>query len=601
MAKPLKAPQITLETLRLTERVTQTAQADFSGGLNAHDLPTEIADTQACDLLNLWYKDGLTRTRPGLAASGGHADGSKPALAAALLARVAAVEAPYIPTLLQNCDSRGGGELYEDRNLLTPWVRQQFSPASGDKQFKLADTLLDAQDVVIDYQAPVYTYAEHYVIPHASADPATGLPYVTFQNPTSGMHYKVTCDYTQGLIQWFRLDGSGNADETWPGFTDDAAYNVSNNLTVTYAKTARAQNPLAACTMAQWFGGSLSGLGNGSCLLAAGNPGEPNTFRWSAANDLTYWPENNFNSCGDASDPFTAMAKAPGGLILFKANSTYGVAYNASQPTSTTVPYEPFPQRLLHPSIGCDCPDTVELIGNGLTWLHSDGHIYRLVSYSNADEGNIVPLSRNIEPLLAQYGAAQLRAATACDTGGYYLLFTGGDAWAWDYGDAPYAARETQNDAQFALAWFRWQFASLGAASRAFFADGVVYLNGGVWMLDEARGDDNGLWFNACAVSRDTDFGEPTVCKEVLREWFTVTADEGTTLIFEMRDDAGALDCAESVTGASGTTLTVAYNQVSAVTRHFQAAVRRVAGDTGRFGVSRIAMKAALGRDVAQA
>lgn len=627
MKKPIKAPQITLQQLRLIARVTKAAAAAFSGGLNVYNLPTEVSDGQAADMLNLWYKNGMVRLRPGLLQGGGTNDSSKPAKNAALIAKVAALQPAYyaasvtdhsayayIPAIFTDCNERGGGDDGEGRNVLTPWVRQVFSPASAAytnpyQQFKLTDTQLDSQPVYIDYQSPVYTYVEHYAISPSAQDPYTGnkLPYVTFMNPTSGSTYLVICDYTQGLIRWYRLNSSNAIDTAWTGFTDDATYNVMNNLTFTYAKTVKdgagnaaySQSTVTSCTMAQYFGGSLSGLGNGTRLVAAGNPAEPNKYRWSAVDDITYWPVDNFNSVGNSGDPVTAMAKANKELVLFKASSIYAVTYNSAQPTNATVVYEPFPQRQLHPFIGCDCPDTVELIQNCLVWLNSDGHVYRLVSYSSADELNVVPLTQNIEPLLKAYASTLLQGATSCDTGSYYIVFIGGEAWAWDYSDTPFSTAKNLNAAQQALAWYHWQFPTVTAPiARAYFTGGYIWFDAGLYYLSENQGTDGGTWFNAYAVSKDIDFGVPVEYKQVNHEWFTVTADDGTTAVFGMKDDAGEMDYQFLITGASANTLTAEYNQTSEMTRHFQAAIRRLAGDTGRFGVSRVVMEATLGHEI---
>lgn len=48
-------------------------------------------------------------------------------------------------------------------------------PGGGDKTFKLADTILDQQDITIDYQAPVYNYVEHYTIPMGAQTPRAGF------------------------------------------------------------------------------------------------------------------------------------------------------------------------------------------------------------------------------------------------------------------------------------------------------------------------------------------------------------------------------------------------------------------------------------------
>ena len=40
----------------------------LAGGLNIHDDPVRLAEDQSPELVNLWWKDGLLRSRPSLTA-----------------------------------------------------------------------------------------------------------------------------------------------------------------------------------------------------------------------------------------------------------------------------------------------------------------------------------------------------------------------------------------------------------------------------------------------------------------------------------------------------------------------------------------------------
>lgn len=609
--KQFKAPQITLQEMRLIARCRKSMEAAFNGGVNCYGLPTEINANQCSDSLNMWYRKQLVRTRPGMVATS-VADSSKNATNTALLNKVRVVTNFYVPTIYTNCNSRGGGNQNEDRNILTPKVKMEFSPGGGDKSFKLADKGIDNADVVISYQAPSESAPTSYTINDAdtSAD-SSGRRVYTFTN-AGGNTYTITLDRVQGLILWNYISGGLTTTDkdgkvipmttaNWTGFTDDATYNVENNLIITYSKTipAYAANPITLCTLAQYFGGSLSGLGNGDCLIVSGNSLEPNKFWWSAMDDITYWPANNFNSCGDTTDSITAMAKQLNELIIFKKKSVYAVTYNATQPTSTTVPYEPFPQRLLHSGLGCDCPDTVELVQNYLTWLNSDGTVYRIVSTANKDQNCIVPLSQNISPLLKAIPTYTMQVATACHSDSYYIVFCGTQAFAWDYGDAPFVNSADSNTAQLRLSWYPWTFPT--PITNAFCVDDVISLNAGVFTLIESVGVDYGVvWFNAYVVSKDYDFSIPFEYKQVIDEWFTLSGDEGMSLTVEIKDDLGAIDYVETLAGASTTTITFKLNVQSQWTKHFQVAVRRVSSDYNKFGIDKVVLTADLGRDIGE-
>jgi len=604
------------------------AATTFTGGINQDVLPTDVLDTQSPDMLNMWYKDGMLRTRPGIVLKTDVTNKSKATINSDLISKVLDIDTPYVPTIYTNCNNRGGGNANEDRNIITPWVKVNYSPSSGNKSFKLPDTRIDYDYIYITYRCPLYTVDEKYVIP-PSGSTAGKFKYQS-PNPSTTVYYQVNANYTAGTLTWHQLNSNtwDDYNDKWVGFTDDADFNVINNLTVKYSKTlyhgstdigayvpGRAYlvgayalykstvykctvdntdetftlshweesyivNPIINCTIAQYYGGSLSGLGNGDCLMVTGNPNEPNKYWWSGTDDISYWPVNNFNTCGDDTDPITAFAKQSSNLIAFTANKTYKITYNATQPTSSSTPYEPFPRSLLHNTIGCDCPDTIELVDNCLTWLNSDGNIYRLVTISNTSETAIVAINQNIRLAVKKLSTSQLQAATSCDTGRYYIIFAEKSAFAWDYDAISFINYTSTEKSQSRLAWYLW---SMPAVYTDAFYDGNIELNGGDYGMDEALGSDLGSTFNAYVYTKSFDFSAVTYYKSVYQQCFKVLSDDGT-LTLNVIDDYGTVDLSQTFSVSTKPQIVQSYQ--TSMTQLYQAYISRPSGSTAKFAIN---------------
>ena len=210
--------------------------------------------------------------------------------------------------------------------------------------------------------------------------------------------------------------------------------NVSNTLVVTAslpvdAVGAEKQGSPFRMKRAQWFGASA--LSDGSRLFLTGDPSAPGLVRWSDCASPLYFPENNYAQIGDASQ-VTAMARQEDMLVFFKPGAIYattyveGNSYTADDLLAGTVfdvtaVSASFPIKQLHPSIGCDLPDTVQLCDNRLVFTHSDGGIYVLSSSNPYSENNVYCLSYPVKSVIPTEGRL-----FAADWDGYYLLFEAG-------------------------------------------------------------------------------------------------------------------------------------------------------------------------------
>ena len=179
-------------------------------------------------------------------------------------------------------------------------------------------------------------------------------------------------------------------------------------------------------TRSTWFGGSASGINGGSRLFLCGNKNEKekSLVVWSSLNNPLYFPENNYAYVGDRSQSVKAFGKQSENLIIFKEKSTYYSYYVSNDSVTaddlinqSVVDYDAnivcFPMMQLNATIGCDCPNTVQLCRNRLVWANSDGNVYTLYSNNQYNERTIYKVSDLITSALSK--ETDLKNAVSCD------------------------------------------------------------------------------------------------------------------------------------------------------------------------------------------
>ena len=178
-----------------------------------------------------------------------------------------------------------------------------------------------------------------------------------------------------------------------------------------------------------WFGGQSGGLTRGSRLFMCGDPDQPNLVRWSDLDNPLYFPENNYAYIGESGQPVTGFGRQGEALVFFKPHELYYT--NELQDEDLTVEdvlagrvpditVKTFPVFQIHGSIGCDCPETIQLCDNRLVWAHSSGRIYALTGLNVYSERNVSELSRHIGSSLKDCDWAN---AWSADWNNHYMLF----------------------------------------------------------------------------------------------------------------------------------------------------------------------------------
>lgn len=392
---------------------------------------------------------------------------------------------PYIPTVLINGGERGSGTLYEGYNLLSGRFRCRFTTGEELSRFYLPQKELTA--------SLLYPVEITYLDNHGNTVTFTVSANAVNTAYSDGVRVGDTTvyarvDYKNGLVDfWKSTDSTADSNRWTP---PDAG--VNNNLDiVAFKENKTAIEKICDMGFCTWFGGTSS-LAGGTRLFVAGHPQYPGLVCWSDVNNPLYFPENNYAYVGNSGEAVTAFGKQSDMLVIFKQNSVYamtyaeGASYTAADLTDgkvvdVTAVAAVFPIQQLHPSIGCDRPDTLVLCQNRLVWATSDGQVHMLLSANAYSDRNIRELGRQVQRRL-KTAMQNADTAMACAYEGRYLLLVGHEMFVLDYTDMAYtryASFENERSAQKALPWYIWHGAPTGVRFECLFSqNGHVCLCG---------------------------------------------------------------------------------------------------------------------------
>ena len=304
-----------------------------------------------------------------------------------------------------------------------------------------------------------------------------------------------------------------------------------------------------------WYGGTNSGYAGGTRLFVAGHPEFKNVLRWSNVNDSTYFLENNFSYIGRDDELITALNKQDGYLVVFKEHEMYALEYTyTTDEQNKALIY--FPITPISPYIGCDCPDTIQLVANRLTWLSSDGKVYTLYSENSYSERNVRELSHHIENDLKKHSKAELQAAKSVDYDNNYFVFVGKTAYIWNYDMNPFYNYTSSEQAQKKLAWFKWDFPypveyayNVNGQLLVICKDGARYQG---YVLEYDTPKDNGMDTDSDIAieteykSKLFDFGRQFSFKKIDRAFFEIeTNSQGDIMMYFLTD--GGMETAPSI------------------------------------------------------
>ena len=210
----------------------------------------------------------------------------------------------------------------------------------------------------------------------------------------------------------------------------------SNTVRITYTKpNPVAQEAVMSCKYATVYGGDTN-----LCFVLGGSSGQPNVLFWNGNNvsmDITYFPMTSYNLAGDNSEVITGFGRQQNLLIIFKERSL----------SKAILDTQTIDERLylslnvidINSRIGCDLPQTIQLIDNNLVFCNTYGGLHVLLDTSAANENNIRGISKKVNGTPARDGIlrkVQRAGAGRCvsyDDDARYWLVIDGDVYVWDY------------------------------------------------------------------------------------------------------------------------------------------------------------------------
>jgi hypothetical protein len=409
----------------------------------------------------------------------------------------------YVPTVTTGRAPSGGGVANEEYNYISDSFKDSFSGTVGDTIYTASQVDLASVDYV----------------------------WVAGVLQTEDVDY--TVDLTSGQVTFGVAPGSG-----------------TDNVIIQSTKTGLMDSTIIIENK-YWelFGGQ-----NDTRIFLTGNPDYPATVYWCEVDNISYWPESNYNMIGSDADFNQGLKFQYDQLVLLKKRSIYRIEYNITDAGVVS-----FPSYPLNMGIGCDCPYSVQLIDNMVVFLNSERGVHILTRTDIRTEKNVASLSSLINgtadrPGLLSASTADLQAATSHDDGTHYILCVDDDAWAWDYKTKPYTSETGDSD----LIWWPWTNIP---ANCWMLKEGHSYFGvrdtGYVYKMDDIKYDriiddeDASIPINGVWRSKLFDFGMREWWKSIIYVYFSTNVTNAGNITVKIIDDYGDTVYTETYTSTS--------------------------------------------------
>lgn len=407
---------------------------------------------------------------------------------------------PTIPIVLIGCTPNlTNSTPYQDYNLIGSGFTAWYN-SDGTNKYKLPQTELSNTSVTATVNGTNYNETTHFTVDRTNGTLTWNTNYV----PTNG-----------GVIDGVRITA----------YKDDS--------------TAKAK--ISNCTIATPFGGEGTSLAGGTRIFVSGNTNYPTTYWRSGLKDPAYFPETEYDLLDNNNQKITAFSKQYSELIILKEKSIYSLNYSFD---GTNVR---FPTKELNAEIGCDVPDSVQLIDNRTVFFNTYKGGFLIDRTDSTDEKNIKPISNNINGTDINPGIlaeTDLTKAKSVDFGRkYWIALPNGKAWIWDYDISPYVDTGDYAQNQRNLKWFPMDTIEVGA----FFAKNqTLYMGMSTYdaiskfittLIDYRPLTESDKAINAHWQSKAFDFNMPQFYKTINDVVVMLRSDTNTQVTIEYLDE----------------------------------------------------------------
>lgn len=360
--------------------------------------------------------------------------------------------------------------LYEGYNLLSHRYRMMFDADTAEPsimRYVTLRTLDGVRDKVLGQKVTAKL---------TNKDGVTVTHTVTLSEAVPSLEDTVGSDGLRMAVgqQSILFHDKNGADVAVPEMYRDLHNNFEFEIPFWDAAHEAARTGIFGMGESTWFGGASAGINGGTRLFLCGNTAEKeqNLVVWSDLNRPLYFPENNCFYVGNAAQAVTGFGKQNEILVIFKERELFytyyqqGDNYSASDVISqnvidVTAASAYFPLVQIHGSIGCDCPDSIQLCRNRLVWASTEGKVYTLTTTSQYSERNVYEVSGMVERRLKKEAMEDLAAAFSCDWQGLYCLFVKNHLYLMDYNSYGYQhaySYSKTEDSNVLIPWWYWEF-----------------------------------------------------------------------------------------------------------------------------------------------
>ncbi|MGM7719440.1 hypothetical protein [Metabacillus sp. Hm71] len=280
----------------------------------------------------------------------------------------------YIPTLTISRNPSGGGEPYEDFNLITSWFKDSFSGDGTSTVYQMSLTNLSG-----------------------------GLMSAEVNGVGLTEDVDFTVNRAQGKVTFNTAPAAG-----------------TNNVIIYASKIISGlKERIFKCKLNVLFGGA-----NDSRVFVSGNPDYPNYMWQSGLYEPTYFPENGFYKVGNDSEKIQGFAKQYDYLVIEKERTKWMMQFELNNGDPS------FPIRPINDQVGTYAKNSIQILSNNPVSLNKTG-VHMLVASNVRDERNTQHISANIDARLLR--EPNLDQAISIDFDMKYWLAVNGNVYIYDY------------------------------------------------------------------------------------------------------------------------------------------------------------------------
>ena len=373
---------------------------------------------------------------------------------------------PYIPRVSYNRKPDGsGGEIDESWNMISDQFRNTFNGDGTTKDYILSlDNLKSVDKVTIG-----------------------GVTTTEF-----------TVDLVKGKVSFTTAPAEG-----------------LNNVEITASKTFdKLKENITKCTFAIEFSNRM---------FFSGNSDYPNQYYAGGLSDdnkANYFPQKYKYLIGGTDKKITAFKVRHNKLVVFKEDMTCTVDSATGLDNLAS-----FPITFLNTDVGCDIPNSVQLINNDIIFANTYQGINIIVSTYIQGESNIVTLSQNINGNHNRKGLlkeSNLKNAKSVDYNFKYHLCLGDKCYVLDYKDGISTKNTEENK------WFLYD--NIKANCFCVFKNELYYGHNAKGNLVKfiSQKNDFGEGINAVWKSKLFDFGYPDYLKIISELYATFSNSDNS-------------------------------------------------------------------------